>query len=115
MNKERNMEAILSNFEQGIKDGLDKAREANDESTQRIAVLENALASAADELRMLSNYRKKAWEHDRDMGNGERTFLDDEDWDIMERIAKSAELAALEKLDAQREEERRQMQHEAKR
>ena len=29
MNKERNMEAILSNFEQGIKDGLAKARKAN--------------------------------------------------------------------------------------
>jgi hypothetical protein len=62
---------------------------------RRISILENALAAAADELRMLSQYRKKAHEYDRDVQHGERPFADEEDWDIMEGIAKRAKTSAL--------------------
>jgi len=61
---------------------------------QRIAILENALAAARDELRMLSEWRLRAWAHDRDMGFSERRFVDGEDWDCMESVARSAEVSA---------------------
>lgn len=62
---------------------------------RRISVLENALAAAADELRMLSRYRKSAHEYDRDVGDTERLFLDEEDWENMEAIALRAKTSAL--------------------
>lgn len=58
--------------------------------TKRVAVLENALAVADDELHMLSQYRKRAHRLDRDMGHSERLFRDSEEWDTMEALAAAA-------------------------
>jgi len=66
--------------------------------SQRILFLENALAAAADDLRELIRYRRNAHEYDRDMGNDERHFADEEDWKNLETIAAKARAEALKKL-----------------
>jgi hypothetical protein len=48
------------------------------------------IRSAIDVLDGLSKHRKLAHEYDRDMGTNPRLFVDDDDWDIAEGIARGA-------------------------
>lgn len=69
----------------------------------RIRVLENALASAACELRILSRWREDARSHDLVMDHKERVFEDSEEWERVELVARVAFNAAQKKLCSKKE------------
>lgn len=67
-------------------------------SDKIIGILSNALAAAADELRLIARYRMDALQHDRDILRDERTFTDLDDWRKVESLANQAHQSALQAL-----------------